>query len=94
MNTEEWMGCVRKKQNKSDYTEDRRLNEKFINGINDDDMMTEIMRGLTAVRNTNEITSEHILCWARRVRVQRVQKAILDVKKGSKEFDAIKIQSV
>ena len=31
---------------------DRRLKEKFINGINDNDMMTEIIREMTAIQKT------------------------------------------
>ena len=56
-------------QNKSKccYKEkDRRLKDQFINSINDyddNDMMTEIMRELTAIKNTSEITSKQMLCW-------------------------------
>ena len=58
-NVEEWIGCLWIKLNESDYKEkDRRLKEQFINGINDDDMMTEIIRELPTIKNTNEITSK------------------------------------
>ena len=32
---------------------DRILKEQFINGINEDDMMTETIRELTAIKKTN-----------------------------------------
>ena len=58
----------------------RRLKEQFKNGINNDDMMTEIIRELTAPKKTTEVTSELVLCWDRKVEAQRAQKAILDTK--------------
>ena len=53
-------------------------------------MMTEIIKELTAIKRTNEITSDHVLNWAERENVQRVQKAILDTTKESLEFDMIR----
>ena len=41
---------------------DSRLKELFINGINDD-IMTEVIRELTAIKKTNEIPSEQVLAW-------------------------------
>ena len=49
---------------------DRRLNEQFINDINHY-MMTEIIMELTAIKKTNEISSEQVLAWARRVAVKK-----------------------
>ena len=40
-------------------------------------MITEI-RELTTIKKTNEITSEQILGWTKRVQAQRAQKAILE----------------
>ena len=53
---------------------DRRFKEQFINGINDDDRMTEIKRGLAAIKNTNETIIKQVIAWTRRVEAQRVQK--------------------
>ena len=36
--------------------------------------MTEIIRGLTTVTMTNEVTSAQVLTWARRVEAQRPRK--------------------
>ena len=47
--------------------------------------MTEMIRELTAIKKTNEITSEQVLPWARRVVVQRTQKALTKATKASKE---------
>ena len=36
------------------------MKEHFINGINNNDMMTEIIMELTTIRNTNEIIGEQV----------------------------------
>ena len=70
-------GLLQNKANEGSYKEtDRRLKEQFINGINDDDMMTEKIRELITNKMRNEIISEHMSSWARRVDVQRVYKGI------------------
>ena len=45
---------------------DRILKAQFINGIKDNDMMTDIITELTAIRKTNEITSKQVLALARK----------------------------
>ena len=37
------------------------LKEQFINGINDDGVITEIIRELTAIKKKNEVTREQVL---------------------------------
>ena len=54
-------------------------------------MTTEILRELTAIKKTNEITSEQVLSWARRVKVKRAQKALIEATKDRKEFNAMKM---
>ena len=50
-NAEEWIGHFRIIGNERCYKEkDSRLKEPFIHGINDDDIMTEIIRKLTAFK--------------------------------------------
>ena len=72
------MGMDRPPQNKANkfwYKEkDRRLKVQFINGINDNDMGIEKIGELTTFKKTNEVTSEHVLAWARRVVAQRPRK--------------------
>ena len=47
------MSCLSIKSNECDYGEkDMRLNEQSINGINDDDMMTEKIREQTTIKKT------------------------------------------
>ena len=74
---EGWMGFIRIKENKYSYKEkDRRLQEQFINGKTDNDMMTNIIRELTTIKKTDEIPSRQVLCWARIVEVQLLCKAV------------------
>ena len=61
----------------------RRLKGQFIDGINDDDMITEIIRELTAVRN--EITSKQVLARIIRVDSQGAQKALSKATKDNNE---------
>ena len=46
---------------------DSRLKEQFIGGINDNDIIHKMIKELTTVIETNEITSEQGLCLGRRV---------------------------
>ena len=57
------MGCLRIKAKECGYIErDGRLKEQFINSINDEEMMTEIIIEATAIKETNKVTSEEVLC--------------------------------
>ena len=51
----------------------------------DEEKMMEIIRQLTALKETNEVTSEQVLCWAKRVEAQRVQKVLLEAIEEIKE---------
>ena len=54
-NAEEWMGCLRIKANECGYKEkDRRLKDQCTNGINGDDMRTDMIRELTAIKRQME----------------------------------------
>ena len=60
--TKEWMSHLRMKANECGYKEkERRVKEQLTNGIHDDDMMTEIIRELTTIEKTNDVTNEHVL---------------------------------
>ena len=55
---------LRVKANKYEYNErDGQLKEQFINGINDKEMMIEIIKELAAIKN--EIVSDQVLSWAK-----------------------------
>ena len=56
---------------------DSRPKEQLINGTNDEDIKTEIIRELSTIKKTNANPSEHGLCWARTVQAQTPQKALL-----------------
>ena len=73
----------------SDYNEyDSRLNDQFIYGLDDKDMMCEILkRSISARRYINDATSEWVLLWAQRVQAKGAQKETLDNIKQAKDFD-------
>ena len=71
---------------------DRQLKEQFIHGLNDTDMLTEIIWELTKINeNETKITSEIVLSWAKRVEAQRSWSAIMNSLTEAKEFDKQKI---
>ena len=43
--------------------------------------MTETIRELTAIKMTNEITSEQVLAWTKKVEEEGTQKALLKATK-------------
>ena len=51
------------------------LKEKFINGLNDVDMMTYSIREPVIIEMTNEIASEQVLSWDKKVELQTVKKS-------------------
>ena len=44
---------------------DRCLKEQYINGMKDDTIMTEIIRGLMAIYDTSSVTSGQVLAWTK-----------------------------
>ena len=48
----------------------RQLKEQFIHGLNDTDMLGEIILELTKIHENAEITSENVLSWVKRVKAQ------------------------
>ena len=51
---------------------DQQLKEQFIHGLKDRVMLEEIIRELTSRNNSEQMTSEDVLVWAKRVEAQRV----------------------
>ena len=43
------------------------LKEQFINGLDDETIIVEIIKQLTALKDTSEVSGEQILIWAQRV---------------------------
>ena len=76
-NAGEWMGRFRIATADCNYKEiDTQLKEQFIHGLNDNDMIMEIIEELTKTEIYENVTSEQILVWARRVEAQKAQSAI------------------
>ena len=69
---------------------DRQLKEQFIHGLNDNDMLVEIIRGLSKAEKSTAVTSEQVLVWAKRVDAQRAQSTIITCLSKTKEFDKVK----
>ena len=56
---EEWVGRLRIAVGECNYKElHRKLKEQFIHGLNDDEMLTELIHKLTAIKSTSIVTSE------------------------------------
>ena len=47
---------------------DRQLKEQLIHGLNDTEMLGEIIKELTKILENEEVTSENVLSWAKRVK--------------------------
>ena len=61
-----WLSAV-----ECNYRElDRQLKEQFIHGLNDTDMLGEIIQELTKIHENEKITSKNVLSLAKRVKVQ------------------------
>ena len=50
------------------------------------------MKELTAANEDEQITSEGVLAWAKRIEVQKAQAAVLSTITESKQFDKVKIK--
>ena len=75
---EELMGRLRTAAVECNYKEiDRQLNEQFIHDLNDEEMLGEIIRGLTKCEENTAIYSENELTWAKRVEAQRAQTVVI-----------------
>ena len=53
------------------------LKEQFINGLNDETVITKIIKEPKALKNTSKASSEQVLLWAQRVEAERAQKVVL-----------------
>ena len=76
--TEEWMGRLRVSVVDCNYQKlNRQLKEQFIHGLNDTEMLGEIIWELTKIMENGIIMSENILAWAKRVEAQRAQSTVI-----------------
>ena len=89
---DEWMGRLHVAVAECNYRElDRQHKEQFIYGLNDKVMLDEIIRELTAKNNDEQVTSEGVLPWAKRIEAQRAQAAVLNDITESHQFDKITV---
>ena len=89
-NAEELMGRLRMSATECNYKEiDRQLKEQFIHGLNGSDMSIKLIRELTKIEDNENITSEQVLVWAKRVEVQKAESAILENLQETKDFERI-----
>ena len=88
----EWMGRLCVMVVECNYRElDRQLKEQFIHGLNDKLMLDEVIRELTAKANDEQVTSEGMLTWAKRIEVQRAQATMHNNITELHQFDKIKV---
>ena len=69
---------------------DRRLKRQFINGLDNESIIVEIIKELTALKDTSDMSNKDVLMWAQRSEPQHVQKEVLDNMKNKKEFDLVR----
>ena len=70
---------------------DRQLKEQFIHGLNNTEMLGEIIRELTKAKRNVAITSENVLTWAKRAETQSAQSAVMSTITEVNNFDKIKV---
>ena len=68
---------------------DRQLKEQLIHGLNDRYMLEEIIKELTAANDDEQITSEGMLAWVKRVEAQRGQATVLSTITELRQFDVM-----
>ena len=91
-NAEVWMGRLCIVAAECNFKEiDHQLKELFIHGLNNKSMLDDVIRELTTKNINQQMTSEDVLLWAKRVEVQRVQVAILSDITMSERFYKIKV---
>ena len=66
------MGRLKMAAIECNYKEvDRQLKEQFIHGLNDNDMLVEIIRELIKTEEGSDVTNKQVLVWAKRVEGQK-----------------------
>ena len=91
-NAKEWMGRIGVAMAECNYKEiDCQLKEQFIHGLNDKMVVDKVIRELTTKSSSDQMTSEDMLIWAKRVEAQRMQAVILSDITESQRFDQVKV---
>ena len=75
-----WIGTLQTRAVDCGYIEyDGSLTKQFTPGLDDEDIITEILRKILALENIDDTTNEWVLIWSQRVETQRVQKEVLNI---------------
>ena len=69
---------------------DRTLIKQFIHGLGEEGMISEILREVSALEDSDDTTSKRVLLWTQKVEAQRTQKEDLDSMKEAKEYDYVR----
>ena len=69
---------------------DRRLKEQFTNMLDNKNIIEEIIKELTALKDTSEVSSERVLMRAQYIEEQRGKKEVFDSIRDEKEFDSVR----
>ena len=78
-NVQECICTIRAVTIECNYKElDKKLNDQFINGLNDSDMLAAIIRELSKTDENMQVTSKQVLVWAKRIEAQRAQAAVIN----------------
>ena len=62
-----------------------------MHGLNDRAMLDEVVSELTAKNSSKQTNSEDVLLWARQIKAQRAQAAILSDITEAQKFDKVKV---
>ena len=65
---------------------DRQLKEQFILELNGNDMLVDIITELTKTEESNDVTSEEVLTWTKRVEGQNFQSVVMNSLKKKKRL--------
>ena len=88
---QEWMVRLWTKTTDCNYNEyDRRLARLFIHGLDDEGLISKLLREVLALENIDEPTSEWVLLWAQMLESWRAQKEAPDNIKEVKDSDSIR----
>ena len=69
---EGWMGKLRIVTTECNHKEiNRQLKEQFLHWLIDSDMWMEIIKEILKIEENNNVRSEQVLAWARRVETQK-----------------------
>ena len=70
---------------------EHQLEEQFIHGLNNKNMLDKVIRELTTKSINDQMTNEDVLVWAKRVEAQRMQAVILNDITDSQRFDRVEV---